>query len=128
MRAGREQLFSPIAGQEKPRAADGTVLEWGHLPQSYSGETANEGRSLLLVGNFSHADDLRGRTEFLVIAVSLLTVDLESLKQGDARVHLEGDMLGQPDFVVHSRLLQHKARAFVNPGQDPSHRHGVDRF
>ena len=44
-------------------------------------------RSLLL--NIPHSYNLRGSPEFLVVAVTLLPVDVVALEQGDAGVELE---------------------------------------
>src|SRR5580698_4982428 len=65
----------------------------------------------------AHAYNFGRSTELLVIVIALLALDVISLEQGHARVQLESQALRQPDFIVHPRLLQHKARSFMKARQ-----------
>src|SRR5215469_16842065 len=83
---------------------------------------------LVLIFYFAHSDNLRGGTEFLVIPERIFAVDVEAFQQGHSSVNLERYFSGQPDLIIDTGLLQHKARAFVDPGYHPSERHRFNGF
>src|SRR5258708_34253411 len=81
-----------------------------------------------LLFQVSNADGSSGGAEFLLVTIGLLLVYVEFFEQGDAHVSLQSNVLGQPDFIVHARLLDYDARALVDPRQKPSQRNCVDTF
>src|SRR5215469_18855483 len=78
--------------------------------------------------HLSHADDLCGSAELLVVAIGLLAVDVEALHQAQSGIELVIDLLEQPDFVVDTGLLQPEARASVNSCQNQADGDGVERL
>src|SRR5258708_23792459 len=81
-----------------------------------------------LLFKISDANDSSGGAEFLVVSIGLLLVYVEFFEQGEADVYLQSDVLGQPDFIVHARLLDYDARALVDPRQKTYPRNCVDTF
>src|SRR5882672_8586926 len=86
----------------------------------------SEGRLLLL--HLSYTYDPTGGAELFVVAVGLFHFHVEVLEQGQTHVHLHRNVLGQPDFIVHPRLLEHNARSLVDARQEPSQGNRVNAF
>ena len=75
--------------------------------------------SQVLLRIFYHRHDFGIGAEFFVVAIANVFVQVDALEQ-NARVELQDDRFGQPDFVVDSRLLNQYAGSFVHAGNEPA--------
>ena len=92
--------------------------------RSYIQETGGPGyhpEAHLLLGlllYFAERHHASIAAELLVVAIGDIFRDVEVLHQGEADVHVHRHVPRQPDFIVHSSLFDHDARALVNSRQE----------
>src|ERR1700735_3500501 len=76
--------------------------------------------------HLSHAHNLRGRTELLVVAEGAGIFFIVALEQRQSYVDFGLIVLRQPDLIIDASLLIYKASALVNARQYPAERNRVD--
>jgi hypothetical protein len=81
----------------------------------FMADTARPRRSRLRL-QLSDGNDFGIGAELLVVAVGDVVFEVEVFQQGESRVNFYVDVLGQPDFVIDTRLLNDDSRAFVDAG------------
>src|SRR4029434_5686962 len=65
-------------------------------------------------------------SKLLVVAERNVVFRIEILQKSNARINLQIDVSGQPDFVVDPSLLDMNRRAFVDARQEEADRKCVD--
>src|SRR5438309_7855839 len=107
------QVFSNSSSSLARRDAVSVTALWYRRPyRFYAKNRCWPGKDiftgLVLIVNFSACDHSRRTLKLLVIPKGLLEVHVEILHQPKPHIDLRRQMRGQPDFVVHTRLLQHE--------------------